>query len=414
MAITGQQLSLADAVLKEDYKGPLRKQINDSVILAAQVAKNRDDIYGRRAVIPLQVSRNTGVGSRAEGDVMPAAGQQGTVDQIVPLRSHYGRIRLTRQVISRMEKDRGAFVRATALEMDGLRDDCGRDYNRQLWGTSDAKLATCGTTTASTTVVLASTTPEQVLVNLAEGMMIDIGTVANPILRAASRTVTTVDFTNKTIVISGAAVTTAGTDFLFRQGSATQFVGAGSSNFQRELTGVQTMVSDTGSLFGVDPATYFSWASIVEANGGTTRPFSENLVTRVMMRSRNRSGQADFALYAEDQVYRAAVNNLSAKHRIVNTLELKGGHSAVAYVLGGKEYPLVAERDAPVGSLYGLCHGKFVEYVDEDWQWEDMDGSALRLAMDGTHSFEAYYFKFSEFATPQRNAHWRLDDLELA
>jgi len=406
--MAGLTLALADAVLKEDYKGPLRKQINDMNVLSAQVAKNRDDIYGRRAVIPLQISRNTGVGARLEGETMPTAGNQGTVDQLVSLRSNYGRIRLTRQVISRMEKDRGAFERAVVLEMDGMRDDTGRDYNRQEWGTSDGVIAQCGASGPSTTVTLATTTAEQLLVNFAEGMSVDIGTVANPQLVASARTITAVDFTNKTITISGAAVTVTNVDFVFRAGSG------GSGANQRELTGIQTMVSDTGALFSVDPATYFSWASIVEANAGVARPVSENLVTKAMMRSRNRSGQANWALYAEDQAYRAAVNNLSAKHRIVNTLDLKGGHSAVAYVLGGKEYPLIAERDAPVGKIYGLCHDKLVEYVDEDWQWEDMDGSALHLSMDGTHTFEAYWFKFSEFATVQRNAHFRIDDLELA
>lgn len=406
--MAGLTLTLADAVLKEDYKGPLRKQINDMVVLAAQVAKNRDDIYGRRAIIPLQVGRNTGVGARLEGEQMPAAGNQATVDQFVSLRSNYGRIRLTRQVISRMEKDRGAFVRAVALEMDGLRDDTARDYNRQLWGTSDGVLATCGVTTAANVVVLSAATPEQVLVNFAEGMLVDIGTIATPQSIATARTITSVDFTNKTITISGAVVTTSAANFVFRNGSG------GSVANQRELTGIQTMVTATGALFGVDPATYFGWASIVEANGGVARPVSENIVTKAMMRARNRSGQADFTLYAEDQAYRAAVNNLSAKHRIVNTLELQGGHSAIAYVLGGKTYPLVAERDAPVGVMYGLCHPKLVEYVDEDWQWEDTDGNALHLAMDGTHSFEAYWFKFSEFATVQRNAHFLLSDLELA
>lgn len=414
----GLTLTLADAVLKEDYKGPLRKQINDMCVLSAQVEKNRDDIYGRRAVVPLQIGRNVSIGARLEGEAMPSVvtgvsgtspgTSQRTVDAFVPLRSNYGRIRLTRQVISRMEKDRGAFLRSIQLEMDGLRDDNARDYNRQLWGTSDGVIAQCGTTTTSATIVLATTTPEQTLVNLAEGMLIDIGTVATPTTIAAARTVNSVDFTNKTVTISGATVSTTASHFLFRAGSG------GSGANQRELTGIQTIVKDTGSLFGVDPATYFSWASILESNGGTARPVAENVITKAMMRARNRSGQADFALYAEDQAWRAAVNNLSAKHRIVNTLELKGGAEAVAYVLGGKTYPLVCERDAPVGVVYGLTHGKLVEYVDEDWQWEDMDGSALHLAMDGTHSFEAYYFKFSEFATVQRNAHFLLSDLELA
>lgn len=406
--MAGQTLALADAVLKEDYHGPLRLQINNMVILAAQIAKNREDLVGRRAVVPLQISRNTGVGARLEGEQMPVAGNQGSVDQLVSLRSNYGRIRLTRQVISRMASDRGAFVRAVSWEMESLRNDTARDYNRQLWGTSDGTLAICGTTTAANVVVLAATTPEQVLVNFAEGMLVDIGTVASPQSIAASRTVSAVDFVNKTITISGAAVTTSSANNVFRAGSG------GNGANQRELTGMQTQVAATGALFNVDPATYFSWASIVEGNGGTARPMSDNVLTKAMMRSRNRSGQANWALYAEDQAYRSAVNNLSAKHRLVNTLDLKGGHSAIAYVLGGKEYPLVAERDCVVGQIFGIAHDKLVEYIDEDWQWEDMDGAALHLSMDGTHTFEAYLFKFSEVATSQRNAHFLVQDVELS
>lgn len=406
----GLTLTLADAVLKEDYEGPVRKVINDEVVALAQFEKNTRDLVGRRAIIPLHVSRNTGVGSRLENEVLPEAGNQGSVDQIVSLRSHYGRVRLTRQVISRMAKDRGAFVRAIRFEMDNLRSDCVRDQNRQLWNTAaDGRLAQCGTTSASTTVVLASTTPEQMLVNIAEGMRIDIGTSANPQAVAANRRVTAVDFTNKTITIDGAAVTTSSSHYVFRQGNG----GSGSS--QRELTPIPVAVDDSGDYFSVSPTTYWQWAAIVESNSGTNRPLSENLVTKAVMRSQNRSGVKDaHTLYAEDGVYRAAVNAMQARHRIVNTLDLKAGHKAVAYVVGGREMPLVAERDAPPNKLFGIHHGSFTEYVGEDWQWEDLDGNVLQRSSDSTHTFEGIYFKFSEVATSRRNAHWVIEDLEAA
>jgi len=407
--VAGQNLTLADAALKEDYNGPLRKIINDRVALIAQFPKNTRDLVGRRAIVPLHITRNTGVGSRLENEVLPEAGAQGAINQIINLRSHYGMIRLTRHVISRMDKDRGAFVKAIRWEMDGIKSDCIRDQNRQAWSTSDGKLATCGVTAAATVIVLATTTSEQQLVNLAEGMRVDIGTVANPQLRAANRKVTAVDFTNKTITVDGGAVTTAGTDFVFRQGAG------GSGANQRELTGVQTQIDDTGSLFGVDPATYWQWAAIVEGNGGTNRPISENLVTKAVMRSHNRSGiDGKHTLWAEDGVYRSAVNVLQARHRIVNTLDLKGGHKAVAFVVQGDELPLKNERDAPPNKLWGIHAESFTEYIDEDWQWEDLDGNVLHLAPDRTHNFEALYFKFNEIATERRNAHFCIEDLEAA
>lgn len=409
--MAGLTLSLADAVLKDDYKGPLRKQINDSVKLLAQVEKNTEDITGRRAILPCHMTRNTGVGARLEGAVLPAAGNQGTIEQIVNVRYNYGKVRLTKQTITRMASDRGAFIRATKLEMDGLHSDCARDVGRQVWGTSNAVLATCGTTSASNTVQLAATTPEQVMVSFAEGLRVDIGTAGvNSVSVAADRAVSSVNITNKTFVIDGAAVTTTSAHSVFRQGTGAITGSTG----QRELTGVQSIVSDTGTLFSIDPTAYFQWQSIVEANGGVNRPVSENLVEKAAHRAENRSGSSVSSLWAEDGVYRAAANLLQAQKRIVNTQDLKGGHKGLEFNYGGEGAPLVRDRDCPPNKIYGLSHKDLVEYVDEDWTWEDEDGSVLQRSTDSTHTFEAIFFKFHEFATTRRNAHFRIDDIEAA
>jgi hypothetical protein len=404
----GQTLALADAVLKDDYQGPIRKQINDDCRFTNQAIKNTKDLVGRRAVLPLHMTRNVGIGARLEGEVLPVAGNQGTTTQIINLRSNYGRMRLSRQVISRMESDRGAFTRAIELETEGLRSDSARDYNRQSWGTSDGVVATCGTTTASATVQLALTTPEQVMVNIAEGMRVDIGITADPQSVAANRSVTAVDITNRTITISGGTVTTSSSNYVFRQGSG----GTGAN--QRELTGAQTMISDSGTLFDVNPVTYFQWKSIVEGNGAVTRPLSENLVMKASMRAEQRSGKKVDQLWAEDGVYRAGINLLTAQKRFVNETTVKGGAVGVEFATTGEMRALMHDRDAPVGKIYGVCTSELVEFVDEDWQFEDLDGSVLQRATDSTHAFEAIWFKFSEFATVRRNAHFRIDDLEQA
>ena len=401
-------LTLADAVLKDDYQGPVRKQINDKTKTLAQFEKNTEDFVGRQAILPCHMTRNTGVGARLEGETMPAAGNQGTTKQIINNHYQYGRIRLTKQTITRMQSNRGAFIQAVKLEMKGLVADCVRDLSRQSWGTSDGKIATCGVTAASNTVVLATTTPEQILVNLAEGIRVDIGTVANPQLRAANRLITAVDFTNKTVTVDGAAITTAGTDFVFRQGAG----GSGAS--QREVTGIQTMISDTGALFNIDPAVFFQWASIVEGNGGTTRPLSENLVEKASHRAQNRSGADISLLVAEDGVYRAAANLLQAQKRQVNQLDLKGGHKGLDFSNGDNTMALMRDRDCPPNKIYGIAVSEMVEFVDEDWQWEDADGPVLQRSPDSTHSFEGVYYKFHEIATVRRNAHFRIDDVESA
>lgn len=406
--MAGQTLALADAVLKEDYHGPVREQINNDVKLVAQIGKNTDSIVGRRAIVPLHMGRNTGIGSRLEGEVLPEAGNQSWTTQIINLHSHYGRVRFTKQVISRMASDRGSFLRATDEEMTGLKNDLGRDYNRQAWGTSDGVIATCGVTTASVTIVLNALTPEQTLVNFGEGMRVDIGTTSNPQAVAANRKIVSIDFTNKTITIDGGTVTTTTAHFVFRQGNG------GVSPTQRELTGIQSAIAATGALFGVDPATYWQWASIVDANGGVTRPFSENLFAKALMRSVNRSGSSDYVMMMEDGVYRSVSNILQAQRRMVNTMQLKGGATGIAVGAGGREYAFTNDRDSPPNKIFGIATSKITEFIGEDWQWEDTDGSVLQRAVDGTHAFDAFYYKFSELAATQRNAHFRIDDLEAA
>lgn len=407
--MAGQTLALADAVLKDDYEGPVRDQMNQLCKLTAQVTKNRQDFFGRQAIVPCHVGRNTGIGARLEGEVLPAAGAQGYIRQLIPCRSEYGKIRLTKQVISRMASDRGGFLNMVNAEMDGIKTDGARDYNRQLWGTSDGVVSKCGTTTAANVVVLDTLTTEQMLVTFAENSMrVDIGTVASPQLIAANRLVTAVDFTNKTITIDGAAVTTTSSHFIFRQGAG------GSGANQREVTGVQSIVSNTGTLFGIDPAVYFQWQSIVDSNSGTLRPISEGLVAKTQMRANNRSGKDIDLLWCEDGVFRAFGNLLQGQKRIVNTQQLMGGYTGLEFASAGTNTVVTYDRDCPPNKLYGFCTPDLVEYVDDDWQWESLDGSVLNRATDGTHAFEAIWYSFREFATYRRNSHLRIDDLEAA
>lgn len=406
--MAGQTLALADAVLKDDYQGPVRDQINNDCKITAQAIKNRRDFAGRRAIVPLKVSRNTGIGARLEGEVLPAAGNAGYVDQLVTVKSNYGKMRLTRHVIAAMKSDRGSFLRAIQSETDELKGTAARDYNRQSWGlgTGDIAAVKDNSTTGTNVITLAATTPEQTMWDLSEGMVIDVGTAAGvaPTNRASNRMITSVDIDAKTVTVSGAGFTQSSADAIYRQGSG----GTGAN--QREITGIQANVG-TGTLWGVNPSTYPSWKSLVDSNSGTLRALSENLVAKNMMRAQNRSGKRVNQLWCEGGVYRAAANLLQAQKRFVNAAQLEGGSMGLEFAVEGQSVPLMHDRDAPAGKLFGLCTDELTEYVLEDWQFDDLDGSTLRLATDGSQAYEAIWFKMSELATSRRNAHFIISDL---
>lgn len=410
-------LAAADAVLKEDYKGPVVDQLNNGNVLLAQVERNSEDFVGRRFVMALHVGRNSGVGARGEGGTLPTAGSQQYDNTFGPVRSMYARIQLSGQTIEAMKKDRGSFIRALRPEMEGATRDAKRDYCRQLWGTSNGRI--CGVNTVNSTTLTPAGIRQDQLRHLDEGFLIDIGTAADPDSIASGRSVTSVDYDAGSFVISGAAVNvTAGTHFVSRHGAGGASDNSGNpDDGQLELTGLQTMVSDTAVLHTLDPATESRWKARVDDNGGTLRAISENLVTKNVMRTEITSGEMTEVLIGSDGVFRSYANLLTSLKRFTDTIDLKGGYSAVSTSAVGsgrnasaKKLALTWDRDCPDNHLFGLRFSDMTFYELLDWEWMDKHGAVL-VQVGDTDAYSATLKKYGDFACRRRNSQWLIKDI---
>src|SRR5574344_860189 len=106
-------LTTLDAILKNQYIGPIRDQLNNSSVLYSRLEKNSDSVVGKNFTIPLHYGRNEGVGARGEGTALPTAGNQAYKECIVPMRYQYGRISFIRTAaIGSREKQRGQHTPA--------------------------------------------------------------------------------------------------------------------------------------------------------------------------------------------------------------------------------------------------------------------------------------------------------------
>lgn len=410
--MAGQTTALADEALKEDYLPAIREQLNNAHLFLSQIESNSEDVEGREAVLSLHTGRNHGVGARAEGGTLPTAGNQSWIDERVSLRFNYGRIKVTGQVIRAMKSDKGSFTRAIKAETDGVTVDLKRDINRQLFGTSDGKIAQCGVTSGSTTVVMAPTTSIVKYRQLEVGMIIDIGQVATPTSAVTAATIVSVNRGADTMVIS-ASVTTDATDFIFRTGSA----GAGVN--QKELTGLQTIVSASGTLFNVDPTVVDSWKSVDSNNGGTPRDLDDTLMEVVIEDIAIEGGISPDLLLGPHAVRRGYATTLKTEKRFNNTNELKGGFGGLSVQADSVELTFVVDRDAPYdtdaddgGIVWVLNTTCFKEQRNGGWDWMDLDGAVLsRVA--GEDAYEAILFKYHELTTDKRNAHGLIQDCDL-
>lgn len=416
-------LATADAALKDDYGPNIVEYLNNANTFLSSLKMTDENFEGRRFVRPIHTKRNSGVGARPEGGTLPAAGAQGYTALIGPVRYVYARIQLTGPFLAQMRRGAGAFTNGLDSEMQGVMNDAARDLTRQAWGTSDGKICDVGTSGPSTTVSLAATTKKNQMRWLEDGALIDIGTTGAPASVASAREVTAVDYVNKTITISGAAVTVNGTQIISRSGAYGASTNTGNpGDGQIELTGVRTQVSDSGILFTVNPATYARHKAGRYANGGTNRAISENLVTTALMDVQVNVGTFVDLLIGSDGVFRAYGNLLAGLKRVVQDVSLPGGYSGLSINAVGYGGPgaqdsfrqvLTWDRDCWDNALYGFSTSVWEAQTLEDWNWMDNDGSVLSR-VSGQDAYEATLKTYREHTAVKRNANFVIDDITEA
>lgn len=404
----GTSLTTLTGVMKEVYDGKLRKQFNDEVVLLKRIQRNgggstiSTNVGGKYVTFPIQIYRNNGIGARREGENLPKAGNQGTVPTQVKLKYQYGSVELTGQSIRLVDKDYQAFIAATDLEMNGLKNDLAKDLNRQIYSDGSGTLGATSTAGASTTATITSGINNFQVQELVD-VYVPATLAADGAAKATGVTITAVDSAAGTITFSP-SVTLAAGDVFVRTASA-----------NREWTGLKAIVNNSGILYNVDPATYPIWKSVVDSNSGTNRPLSESAMIRNVHAVRTNGGKTSL-IVSSLGVQRAYWNLLVQARRFSNVKEFTGGYSGLVFTTDAGEVPLVADVDCPYNTMWGLSEENIRYYRDSDWEWMDMDGSMwdrVPGSVAGTikDAYQATMFQYSELGTDRRNAHWVMKDI---
>ena len=378
-----------DAALKDDYQPLIREQLRNYWMLLMQIESNSKDVRGRQAVLSLHVGRNSGVGARAAGAALPAAGRQSYAEQRVAIIRNYARIGIDGDLIEASASDDGAFDRMLEAELKGAMTDLKNDVSRQLFNDSTKSIAQCGVTSASTTVVLTTPTVIQ-LKQLSVGMKVDIGTTADYDAVVAGAEITAVDRVGGTITIDSAVTTTA-SHYITRAGSD-----------GNELTGLREIVAASGTFQNVDPSVVPEWKSTVNSTGGSpTEALFEKVIEDI-----NFESDADVNLLVTTRgVRRAFVGTLQAQKRFVDNVNIQGGFKAVTISAGNVEVPLVVDNDCPAATAFFLNTSHLKQHqMGTSWSFMDRDGTTLKY-VHGYDQYEAVIYNYHQLTTDRRNAH---------
>lgn len=404
-------MSTVDNILKEVYEGEVNDQLQSDVIALKRIERSSEGVThhvgGKYVRFPIRTKRNHGIGARLENTPLPTAQTQGYEDAQVKLKYQYGAIELTGQTFELADKDYQTFASALDQEVEGIKEGLTKDQGRQVYGTNLGILGTATAGGTNTTIVL----PNEWAIYLEIGMIVDVHDVTSvvgaEVLLGADREITNIvaGATTTTVTFGGAvlsAVTTAG-DFIVRAG-----------NFNKEITGLSQIISDTGAVYDINPTTTPVWKSTVRNNGGTPRALSEGLMIETVDAIRRVGGGMPTVIFTGLGVRRAYFNLLVQQRRQTNTQEFTGGFRGLAFVTDKGEIPLISDIDCQPNRMYFVNEKQLKLYNAGDWSFMDRDGSKWQRKITSAGRYDAYeatMYQYQELGTHQRNSHAILTDL---
>jgi len=390
--MAGATLTTLSNVLKDMYLPPVVEQLNSEVLLLQILEARSQELFGRQAVVPLHYGRSGGIGARPENGALPNPGNQAYNKAVYDLKYLYGRVRVTGPSMAKTRSEVGSFLEVLKSELDGIRVDLKKDTARQLYGTGDGKIATCGTTTSSTTVVLgASGTEAAQKGQIYAGQVIDIGTLANPVVVVSGATISSVASNGLSIVIDS-SVTTSSSHFVFRSGSVA------ASSVSYETTGLQQVIATTaGSLGGIDAAVAGNewWDNQRDTAGGALT--LDNLV-KFWNKLKANQGETSHIVTSLGLV-RTYFNLLQSQVRYNEPMKLKGGFEALDFM----QKPFISDYEAPYGKIHFLDARYLKIFTNQDWHFLNEDGNVLKW-YTGYDAFEAVLARYMNLGASRRNA----------
>jgi hypothetical protein len=399
-----QTRSTADAILKDDYHGPVVEQLNQKSYMLDQIERDSDHIdhTGRRAITAVHSGRNRGRGSRGDAGTLPTAGLEVWQDAIIPIKYKYGAIELSDGAIEASKSNAGAFVSLLEAETKAMSVNMKKDMNREIFGTGDGKLAT-----------VAATAEESKTIELDSVQYVQVGDPVDVLVEATGEksegieAVTVVKRipAEKKVELSEKVKKVGTTYAVYLAGSRSN-----------EVNGLRNIVNTSRTLHEINSATAGN-----EFWNATTAKVGESAAAPAL------AGESSFEKLADDVGFNGNgevevfITTRGIRRRLADTyqsqkrfndsqaVKVHGGYTAIMV----SEMPVIAEDDCPRGFVFGLNKDSFRWYqqaAGPHWLEAPQNGDIFRLKAGttaGTHvavwiAYFAWYCNLGNVA-PNRN-----------
>ena len=404
--------------LKETYEDGIKDQLNRDVVLydALQTNTRKVKLEGSKLKFSTKLGRAYGAHAISEDGTLPAAGNATRKQGEILPKDVWGRTQLTKRLMAVAKTNRGAFADALADKMDDLQEDLKYEVARALVGnkpTDADALDDDGVAITGLLAQLAGAAGGDKIhavdnnsgnVQLRPGMPVVFGTISGgAFTHEANGVIDTVD--SGTQFTTVANVTASDDAYVIRGTSSTV------NAFNEEFTGIAHIVDDADKVFGIAPSDSPAWAAYVDDNGGTSRPWSHDLMNKMVRSIKTQSGKRPDYITGHDAQVDEIANTLVSDVRY-EPCKFKGGYerSFLTWNNGERDVPIVPDDMFAPGSLYFLSMDCLAMCETVPMGFDETDSLMQRVT--DKISFEIVYGTIGNLACFQRNAHGRLDDLQ--
>lgn len=402
----GADITSWDPLFKDDLAPAIVNTLNEENQIQSFMAEEfTDDSWqGRQKLIPIKIGRNWSVGSIGSGGALPNAGRGSYADYKVPIRDLYVRVGFDRWVIEQSRNKKGAFESVIPQEMEGATEDLTFRRNVIGWGYGSGILAQVnGTHTAATTLevkaplnVTGTTNANRYLFgDSVSGMTIAILDATTPTMIKGVATITAVN-ADGTDVTLDTAITAAAGDYVVVAQTATQ------NSYGKEPEGLLAGIDDgtyVATYHNLLRSTYTMLKSPVFTSIGA---LSLDAIQQWIDSLSIRVGGSVELLACEHAVRRAYLALLEADRRYTGAdLSSPDGGTKAAKKPTGRnvtygDIPLLVDRDAPYGMMFGINKSGWVRYVEDKGSWADDEGSVLKW-VPGFDQYTAFFKVFENY-----------------
>lgn len=327
--------------------------------------------------------------------ITPTVGQ--FAEGSVTLKNMYTRQYMGQSAIDDSKNDKSAIVNLAVWLPKRLTREHAFKIARNAW-CENGVLATCGTTTASTTVVLASNANMRRFVR---GMIVDIvnTTDAIKVTNGDSVTISSVDEVNKKIVIDGSGVTTDSADGVCIEDE--DYDSGGGVYATYCWNSLPTLIG-TGDVHGIVVATYPEFKSYVSTSVGT---LSQAKMQKIVNEIEAKHQGGINVIYASPEALVKYGDLLIGDMRYdpKDFKKMIGGYPTNMVYSGGAQgyIPIVKDALMPEDEMYFINESAFRVFNSAWLKWFDADGNYIHR-VSGTFDYELLYYSRADMAIINR------------